>query len=49
MDTWQVTFRKEENGDITVVYTPKVNLYEFITALELEKEKLKEQLLRKIT
>lgn len=48
MDTWQVTFKKEENGDITVFYTGKVNLYEFITALELERDKLKENLLGKI-
>jgi len=48
MDTWQVIFKKEQNGDITVLYTGKVNLYELITALDLEKDKLKENLLGKI-
>lgn len=47
-DTWQVTFKKEKNGNITIVYSGKTNLYEFITALDLEKDKLKEHLLGKI-
>lgn len=47
-NTWQVIFKKEQNGDIIVIYTGKVNLYELITALDLERDKLKESLLGKI-
>ncbi len=39
---WQVTFKKNDNSDVEVVYAGQVNLFEFIGLLEIEKDKLKQ-------
>jgi hypothetical protein len=45
---WQVIFQKQKNGDVSIMYTGEVNLYEFIGLLDIEKEKLKQNLIEKV-
>ena len=46
-DGWQVIFQKK-NGEINVFYTGNMNLYEFFGVLEIERETLKERLVKKV-
>ena len=43
-EKWNVRIQKEENGDINVVYSGEIDLYVLLSVLEIEREKLKLQL-----
>ena len=46
--SWQVIFQKRKDGNVDVIYAGKVNLYEFLGILEVEREKLLEMLREKV-
>jgi len=46
---YQVIFSRSPDGDITVTYLGKLNLYEIISVLELEAEKLKRDMLTQLS
>ena len=41
---WSVRFQNNEKGEIDVIYSGEINLYELLSVLEIEREKLKTQL-----
>jgi len=47
--TWDVRIQKEENGEIKVIYSGEIDLYVLLSVLEIEREKLKLQLVENVT
>jgi len=47
--SYRVTFEKMDDGQMRVLYTGNVNLYEFAELLRIECRKLEEQLIAGIT
>ena len=47
--TWTVKIQKEENGEINVIYSGEIDLYVLLSVLEIEREKLKLQLVENVT
>jgi len=43
-EKWNVRIQKEETGEIKVVYSGEIDLYILLSVLEIEREKLKQQL-----
>jgi hypothetical protein len=46
--TWNVSFQQDENGEIKVIYSGEINLYILLSVLEIEREKLKLQLVENV-
>ena len=45
---WSVRIQKEENGEINVIYSGEIDLYVLLSVLEIEREKLKLQLVENV-
>ena len=45
---WNVRIQKEENGEINVIYSGEIDLYVLLSVLEIEREKLKLQLVENV-
>jgi hypothetical protein len=43
-ENWSVRFQQDENGEIKVIYSGEINLYVLLSVFEIEREKLKLQL-----
>jgi hypothetical protein len=46
--TWNVSFQQDETGEIKVIYSGEINLYILLSVLEIEREKLKLQLVENV-
>lgn len=46
---WQIIISKDAEGQINVIYQGDLNLYEVLSLLELEREKLKRTLVERIS
>ena len=46
--TWTVRIEQDETGEIKVIYSGEVNLYILLSVLEIEREKLKLQLVENV-
>jgi hypothetical protein len=47
--TWNVSFTLNETGEVKVIYSGEINLYILLSVLEIEREKLKLQLVENVT
>ena len=47
--TWNVSFQQDETGEVKVIYSGEINLYILLSVLEIEREKLKLQLVENVT
>jgi len=47
-EKWTVRIQKEETGEINVIYSGEIDLYVLLSVLEIEREKLKLQLVENV-
>ena len=47
-EKWTVRIQKEETGEINVIYSGEIDMYVLLSVLEIEREKLKLQLVENV-